>query len=205
MRMRARCGVVTSPCKPRWIRLWRRRDLRAGACIVKPTVSARNPILTPAAPPPPPRSPEKRDALQAEIEAATKELKRVRAELESAEEAANLQSFGFYKPRYGLESTAQYTARLSGIRNEQRTLVKSDKAAPCETKWTVGGSAAEGKKMVKQQAKLMLRAFNGECDAAITKVRYDVTNVEQRLEKAYDEIDKLGQMHRSSSRAAIWT
>jgi hypothetical protein len=49
--------------------------------------------------------------------------------------------------------------------------------------------------MVKQQAKLMLRAFNGESDAAIAKVRYDNANtLEQRLAKAYAEINKLGEV-----------
>jgi Domain of unknown function (DUF4041)/T5orf172 domain len=120
-----------------------------------------------------------------------------RRELRSVEETLEIQSFGFYTPKYGFESSAQYTARLKGIRDEQQRLIKDDQAAPCDTKWTVGGSAAEGKKMVKQQAKLMLRAFNGECDAAITKVRYDnVVTMERRLEKAYEDINKLGEVQR---------
>ena len=102
-----------------------------------------------------------------------------------------------YLPKYGFESSAQYTSRLKGTRDEQQALIKQDTAAPCDTQWTVGGSATEGKKMVKQQAKLMLRAFNGECDAAIAKVRYDnVTTLEKRLTKAYDDINKLGEVQR---------
>jgi hypothetical protein len=81
----------------------------------------------------------------------------------------------FIPTRAGFLATCAYpfaasaTARLKGIRDEQQALIKQDKAAPCDTKWSVGGSAAEGKKTVKQQAKLMLRAFNGECDAAIAQ------------------------------------
>lgn len=120
-----------------------------------------------------------------------------RRELRSVEEGLEIQSFGFYQPKYGFESSVQYTARLKGIRDEQLRLIKDDQAAPCDTKWTVGGSAAEGKKMVKQQAKLMLRAFNGECDAAITKVRYDnAVTMERRLEKAYADVNKLGEVQR---------
>ncbi len=41
------------------------------------------------------------------------------------------------------------------------------------------------------------RAFNGESDAAIAKARYDnVTKLEQRLTKAYDAINKLGEVQR---------
>lgn len=125
------------------------------------------------------------------------EVEARRRELRSVEEGLEIQSFGFYQPKYGFESSVQYTARLKGIRDEQLRLIKDDQAAPCDTKWTVGGSAAEGKKMVKQQAKLMLRAFNGECDAAITKVRYDnAVTMERRLEKAYADVNKLGEVQR---------
>ncbi len=149
------------------------------------------------APAPKSSSPEELEQLRGEIEQARKDLKTLRKEVSSVEEALDIQSFGFYMPKYGFESSAQYTARLKGNRDEQQALIKEDKAAPCDTKWTVGGSAAEGKKMVKQQAKLMLRAFNGECDAAIAKVRYDnVTTLEARLTKAYDDINKLGGVSR---------
>lgn len=128
--------------------------------------------------------------LGAELEARQKELR-------SVEEALDIQAFGFYKPKYGFESSAQYTVRLKGIRDEQQTMIKDNSAAPCDTTWTVGGSVAEGKKMVKQQAKLMLRAFNGECDAAIAKVRYDnAVTMQSRIEKAYTDINKLGEVQR---------
>lgn len=170
--------------------------------------SARAPLAPLAAPPPVPPSPpesaaiatpsppsirptpEQLTKLLADIEAA-------RRELSSVEEALEIQSFGFYKPRYGFESSAQYVARLASIREEQKRMISDDKAAPCDTQWTVGGSASEGKKMIKQQAKLMLRAFNGECDAAIAKVKYDnAVTLEERIAKAYEAINKLGEVQR---------
>lgn len=64
-----------------------------------------------------------------ELAQARDELRRLglevearRGELRSVEEAIEIQSFGFYKPRYGFESSAQYTARLKGIREEQQRL-----------------------------------------------------------------------------------
>ncbi|MFT3774117.1 MAG: DUF4041 domain-containing protein [Minicystis sp.] len=142
----------------------------------------------PAAAPQP--STEELAKLREQIAAAQRELS-------SVEEALDIQSFGFYKPRYGFESSAQYVARLASIRDDQKRMISEDKAAPCDTQWTVGGSAAEGKKMIKQQAKLMLRAFNGECDAAIAKVKYDnVVTLEERITKAYEAINKLGEVQR---------
>jgi hypothetical protein len=134
---------------------------------------------------------------QAELQRLGSEVEARQKELRSVEEALDIQAFGFYKPKYGFESSAQYTARLKGIRDEQQLMIKDNVAAPCDTTWTVGGSAAEGKKMVKQQAKLMLRAFNGECDAAIAKVRYDnAVTMQSRIEKAYADINKLGEVQR---------
>jgi hypothetical protein len=150
-----------------------------------------------AAPPKPPPTPEELEKLRADIAQAKKELAAARKELTSVEEALEIQSFGFYQPRYGFESSAQYVVRLKATRDEQQALIKTGKAAPCDTTWKVGGSAAEGKKMVKQQAKLMLRAFNGECDAAIAKVKYDnVVTLEERITKAYEAINKLGEVQR---------
>jgi hypothetical protein len=177
-------------------------------------VSQRAPFVAEAAPPPvsrraapvvdlaPVASPAPASAradapISDELAKTMAALAAAKKELDSVEEAIDIQSFGFYQPRYGFESSAQYVARLKAIKDEQQAMIKEDKAAPCDTKWTVGGSATEGKKMVKQQAKLMLRAFNGECDAAIAKVRYDnVTKLEQRLKKAFDEINKLGEVQR---------
>lgn len=111
----------------------------------------------------------------------------------SVEEALDIQAFGFYQPRYGFESSAQYVVRLKVVRDEQQALLKADTATHCATEWKVGGSAAEGRKMVKNQSKLMLRAFNGECDAAIAKVKYDnVTAMEERITKSSEAVNKLG-------------
>ncbi len=142
-------------------------------------------------------TPEELEQLRADIARAKKDLRTAQMELSSVEEALEIQSFGFYQPRYGFESSAQYVVRLKAIRDEQQALIKNGKAAPCDTTWKVGGSAAEGRKMVKQQAKLMLRAFNGECDAAIAKVKYDnVATLEERIGKAHAAINKMGEVQR---------
>jgi hypothetical protein len=137
------------------------------------------------------------DVSPEELARLKKEIAAAKRELASVEEALDIQSFGFYSPKYGFEEVAQYVSRLATIRAEQKRLITDDLAAPCDTTWTVGGSKAEGKKMVRQQAKLMLRAFNGECDAAIAKVKYDnVTTLEERLRKAFEQINKLGEVQR---------
>ena len=50
--------------------------------------------------------------------------------------------------------------------------------------------------MTKHYSKLMLRAFNGESDSAILKVRWNNINaMRDRIEKAFMAINKLGEIH----------
>jgi hypothetical protein len=132
--------------------------------------------------------------LQASIAASEARLLELQQQLESVEEALEIQSFGFYRPRYGFESSEEYVTRLKELRENQKDAIKSGQATHCDREWKVGGSVKEGKKMIDRIAKLMLRAFNGDCDAAIAKARYDnVVSLEQRIAKAWEEVNKLGE------------
>ena len=72
-------------------------------------------------------------------------------------------------------------------------MITNDTAVTCSAQWTVEGSAAKGKKMVREQMKLMLRAFNGESDAAIAKVKYNnAASLETRIKRALVAVNKLG-------------
>ena len=136
-------------------------------------------------------------ALRAKIAASETRLQELQQQLESVEEALEIQSFGFYRPRYGFESSEEYVARLKELREKQKDTIKNGRASHCDREWKVGGSVAEGKKMIDRIAKLMLRAFNGDCDAAIAKARYDnVVSLEQRITKAWEEVNKLGESNR---------
>jgi len=136
-------------------------------------------------------------ALQAKIVASAARLRELEQQLESVEEALEIQSFGFYRPKYGFESSQEYAERLKALRESQKEAIKSGQATHCDREWKVGGSVAEGKKMIDRIAKLMLRAFNGDCDAAIAKARYDnVVSLEQRITKSWEEVNKLGDSNR---------
>lgn len=138
-------------------------------------------------------TPEELEQLRADVARVRAELQVAQGELRSVEEALEIQSFGFYQPRYGFVSASEYVVRLKVVRDEQQALIKADGATACATQWKVGGSATEGKKMVRSQSKIMLRAFNGECDAAVAKVKYDnVATMEERITKSCEAINKLG-------------
>ena len=102
-------------------------------------------------------------------------------------------SFGLYEPYFDYDTPEKFKDAIKKVRDEQKRMIRDDSAAPCDKDWQVDGSAAEGKKMVKRQTKLMLRAFNSECDAIISKVKWDNVKVsENRIQKAWENINKSG-------------
>src|SRR5437588_1374026 len=132
---------------------------------------------------------------EADMAAFQAGIERLRAEFNALDEEANLQSFAFYKPRYDFADSGQYQARLESVREQQKQMIKNKTAAVCLTKWTVNGSATEGRKQINQTLKLMLRAFNGECDAAVAKVKYNNAMVmETRISKAHEAINGLAEV-----------
>jgi len=136
-----------------------------------------------------------RSAQEREHAIATQEqhLQDLTGEIAAVEDNLSMQSFGFYQPKYDLQNSSAYLQRLGQIRDDQKALVKSELATQCPVDWMVEGSASKGRTMVKEHAKLMLRAFNGECDAAIGQVKYNsVNNMETRIKRSFEAINKLG-------------
>ena len=134
---------------------------------------------------------------EVEAEALRAEIARLHVELESIEDAVEIQSFGFYEPRYGFETSKEYVDRLNAIRDEQKAMIRDKSSTVCPRDWVVDGSLAKGRQMMAEHSQLMLRAFNGDCDAAIGRVKYDnIARVEKRISKAFEAINKLGATKR---------
>ncbi len=125
-----------------------------------------------------------------------KELTHLRKEIMQVEEVKEMQEFGFYRRRYEFDSSEQYKNTLDKVRSRQKEMIKSKTAATCDTEWTVQGSKTKGRKMINDKIKLLLRAFNGESDAAIAKVSYsNATSMEGRIERSYEQITKMGEVN----------
>jgi predicted nucleic acid-binding Zn-ribbon protein len=117
-------------------------------------------------------------------------------ELGILEERLDLYSFGVYEPHFEFNSSEEYKAAMNEFYEERKNLTKNNLAATCTTTWTINGSKVEGKKQTRHFMKIMLRAFNGECDAALAKVRWNnVKSMEERIKKSFDAINNLGETH----------
>lgn len=115
-------------------------------------------------------------------------------EIEILEEDLEYISFGVYKPHFDFDTSERYQAQINENRSKQKEIIKNKQAAVCHTEWTVSGSKTEGRKMTNRNIKLMLRAFNNECDSAVLKVKWNnVQKMEERIRKAHEAINKLGE------------
>jgi hypothetical protein len=127
------------------------------------------------------------------------QIEELQAEFAALDEESNLQAFGFYKPRFDYPTSAEFQQKLEHTRTTQKSLITAGTAATCSTEWTVNGSVAEGRKNTAQYLKLIIRAFNGECDAAIAKVKFNnVLVMETRIKKSYEAINKISTTQHSS-------
>ena len=132
-------------------------------------------------------------AWQTELHTLNASIQEKRNEIIELDEIALLQSFGFYTPQYDFSTSDKYKEKLESIRNKQKDMIKNGNAITGTTNWVVDGNAAKGKKMVQDFQKLILRAFNGECDELVAKVKYNnFDSYLKRLKSSKDAISKLG-------------
>lgn len=140
---------------------------------------------------------KQKETLEIGIEEKQKLFAALSRQLAIVEEKLDIISYGLYQPHFNFQNSEEYKAKRESIWNDQKTLIQLEKATYCATEWSVGGSKKEGEKMTKQASKLMLRAFNGECDSAIAKVTWNnITVMESRIQKAYEGINKLGSSNK---------
>lgn len=131
-------------------------------------------------------------ASKKEMVEARAELQTLRAKIHELDRELDMFDFGMYRPRYELGDSSKYKARLDDVRERQKELIKNDGAAVCHTTWVIEGSKARGRKATKKTLKLMLRAFNGECDATIARLTFaNVTSSENRIKRAFETLNKL--------------
>ncbi len=104
-----------------------------------------------------------------------------------------LQEFGLFEPKYKLATSIDYKDKLDSIRENQKAMVRSGSAFIQATAWSVNGSEAEGRRMIRDYSKLIIRAFNVECDTTIEGVRFfNLEPSRARISKSFDVLNNLG-------------
>lgn len=110
------------------------------------------------------------------------------------DEEIELAELGFYKQHYDFDVSEKYKLKLNQIKEAQKQLLKQKSAIHCTTRWSVGGSKTKGEAMANRAVRLTARAFNNECDAAISRTKWNnIERMEKRIQKAFEAINKLNK------------
>lgn len=130
-----------------------------------------------------------------ELNRLNEKINQVKSQLVVMNDAILFQDFALYEPRYDFCNSEEYKEKLQNIRDQQKQLIKNGYAVSGDKTWTVNGSQSQGNKMVADMQKLLLRAFNSECDEVISKVKYNnIEASEKKIRTSCDAISKLGKM-----------
>lgn len=119
----------------------------------------------------------------------------LREEVVVTEETALLQEAGVYEYRHPLTDSIAYQAELSRLKDQIKVMTRKDGGAVLgSTNWTVNSSAAQGRAMVRDFSKLMLRAYNAEADNLVRGLKpYKLDSAVERLTKVATTIVRLGR------------
>lgn len=153
------------------------------------------------------------DKINLEIEGNTKKLKLILSEIESMSskhesnsgELSQLMSKldlytriedlvengHFEIPEYLYETSARFVEEVKRIRQKQKDLIKERRAVTYPASTTISDNESYNKKILDGQVKLMLSAFNIECDALISKVSpSNFPRTLERIEKLANALEK---------------
>jgi hypothetical protein len=139
--------------------------------------------------------------LEMKRDATQNELNFINQAIALKSDDIHLLEVGYFEVGYDFEDLPAYEAALRRIREEQKQMLRMDgsdgersAAAFCSETIRFNESVAQGRSMIKKILKLMLRAFNGECDSYIARVSYkNVSAMEKRIETSHEQINRLGE------------
>ena len=136
-----------------------------------------------------------RTKVRDELEAAHARLQLIGAEIVATEDLALLQGSGVYEYSHPLSDAVAYQERLRAVQEQIKGANRKDGGAvSAATGWSVNGSEAQGRTMLRDYCKLMLRAFNAEADTLVRGLKpYKVDAAKERLEKVAQTIERLGK------------
>lgn len=130
-----------------------------------------------------------------EVAALAQSSSDLRAQILVWEETLLLESFALYEPKFKLVTSQEYKSRLDSVRERQKALIKNGDAATGNMDWTVNDSQTQGRKLVNDMIKLVIRSFNNEADACVDNVKFDNVELgEKRILKSFETCNRLGKI-----------
>ena len=140
--------------------------------------------------------------LESEREELEKSLKikfRLEEELKTIKESIDIYSpqydlinQGFFEePDYLYETSERFKVEIKELRNQQKRMIQAKEAVTIPDEIVLIQDAIQAKRILRGQSKMILRAFNIECDVLIASVKpSNFSNTLKRIQKAADDLEK---------------
>jgi len=104
----------------------------------------------------------------------------------------NLANLGFFEdPNYLFETSERFKAEIKSIRDDQKELIKNNEAINIPESIAMTDNKVYIKRVLSGQAKLMLKAFNVECDVLMSIVKpSNFSKILERINKTATDLEK---------------
>jgi hypothetical protein len=104
----------------------------------------------------------------------------------------DLANVGFFEePEYLFETSDRYKIEIQMVREFQKEMIKNNEAVNVPNSLAMTDNKAYTKKILTGQSKLMLKAFNLECDSLMKLVKpSNFTNTLERINKTATDLEK---------------
>jgi hypothetical protein len=139
-------------------------------------------------------------SLENEIEKFKLEKETLDAELADIKSAillfspsSDMISYGIYdEPTFLFDTSQKFADEIKSLREQQKKLIREGFSVDTPDSIAIIPDNTLAVKTIKNQAKLMIRAFNIECDSLISMIKTsNYQNILERIEKIATEMEKL--------------
>jgi hypothetical protein len=120
------------------------------------------------------------------------ELLSMKKQISIYQPVLDLANVGFFEePDYLYETSERFKAEIKSIRDKQKGLIKNNEAIKFPDKIAMTDDSTYVKKVLTGQAKLMLKAFNVECDILMGLVKpSNYARTLERINKTANDLEK---------------
>ena len=134
--------------------------------------------------------------LKDKMAATVSNLRAAERHLVDTKDTLALQEVGVYEYSHPLRDAIAYKDRLARLQRQIKEAAKANgDAVTGTTSWTVNNSLSEGRKLVRDMSKLLLRAYNAEADTLVRGLKpYRLEAAVDRLNKTVATVERLGRM-----------
>lgn len=123
------------------------------------------------------------------------QIEGAKAELVPYTDELIFQQAGVFRYHHPLQNAEAYKARLLRVTSTMKQMIETKTAVEANYNFTFNGSGPQGRRMVNDWCKVMLRAYNAEAENCLRVMKAgSVDTAKKRLDRTGDAIARLGRM-----------